>query len=304
MSSWSGNRVHFRERKMIPPQVTPKVTPQIDNTKSEIETKEVNSVIPSKYFIPKNNLKSNDAVVCTIARDEEFYIDEWIKYNLALGFSHIYIYDNGTSNNLKSKNSNQVTVIYFPGENQMLTSRDIFLLQYKNKHKWVAHIDVDEFIVLKKHKSIIDFLNEYDDCDSIALNWIMFGTSNQKYFVDEPVTKRFLYCTNKPNHHFKCISKINSIAKCINSHKPLLNKGSVYDTNRKIINGFFNHDGDSNIACIHHYFTKSEEELRKKILRGQPDETPKRELSLLDDIHTKDNDDYNSDAWDFYSKYL
>ena len=43
------------------PQVTPQVTPQIDNTKSEIKTEEVNSVIPSKYFIPKNNLRSNDA---------------------------------------------------------------------------------------------------------------------------------------------------------------------------------------------------------------------------------------------------
>ena len=34
----------------------------------------------------------NDAIVCAIALNEELYIDEWIKYNLALGFSHIYIY--------------------------------------------------------------------------------------------------------------------------------------------------------------------------------------------------------------------
>jgi len=45
----------------------------------------------------------NDAVVCAIALNEDLYIDEWITYNMALGFSHIYIYDNGET--LKDKKS-------------------------------------------------------------------------------------------------------------------------------------------------------------------------------------------------------
>jgi len=237
-----------------------------------------------------------EAVVCCIALDEELYIDEWIKYNLALGFQHIYIYDNSNNYTLKDKNSDRVTVIHFPGETKMLESRDIFTLQYKNKHKWCAFIDVDEFIVLKKHNNIIDFLKDYD-YDSIALNWLMFGTSNEKEYRDEPVTSRFRYCSK--NKHYKCISKLKSIDIHISPHKALI-KGSIYDTNRKIVNDIFNPDGDYNIASIHHYWTKSEEEYKIKIQRRTPDETPMRSIDV--DIHSQYNDVYNSDAWEFYSK--
>lgn len=235
----------------------------------------------------------NDAVVCAIALEEDLYIDEWIKYNIALGFSHIYIYDNGGT--LKDKKSDRVTVIPFPGEMKMLQSRDIFTLQYKNKHKWCAFIDIDEFIVLKKHNHIMEFLNEYD-YDSIALNWLMFGTSNEKEYRDEPVTKRFRYCSISDG--YKCISKLKSINIHISSHKPQI-KGHVYDTNRNIVTELYN-KGDYNIACIHHYWTKSEEEFKLKLQKRMADEHPKRSMDLLIDIHSKNNDVYNSDAWDFF----
>lgn len=298
MSSWGGNRVHFRERK-IPSQYH---TIQPHTTAPVTSTTQVSNEPISKYIFTNNAV--NDAVVCAIAFEEELYIDEWIRYNLALGFSHIYIYDNSETNILKNKQSANVTVINFPGDKQMLTSRNIFLLQYKNKHKWVAHIDIDEFIVLKKHKNIMDFLNEYDDCDSIAINWLMFGTSNQINYRDEPITSRFRYCAAKVDIHYKCISKIKSIFQCIHSHKPLLNKGSIYDTNRKIITEIFNPEGDDKVAIIHHYYTKSEEEFKSKINRKMVDEAPKRNISLLEGVHLRDNDVYNSDAWDFYSKHL
>ena len=32
--------------------------------------------------------------LCTIQKDGEAYVDEWVNYNLALGFSKIFIYDN------------------------------------------------------------------------------------------------------------------------------------------------------------------------------------------------------------------
>jgi hypothetical protein len=84
----------------------------------------------------------------------------------------------------------------------------------------------------------------------------------------------------------------------------MLNKGSIYDTNRKIITDIFNPDGDDLVACIHHYYTKSEEEFKSKIERRMVDEAPKRSTSLLDGVHLRDNDVYNSDAWNFYSRHL
>ena len=186
MSSWNNGRRHFRERsvKRIEPITDP---------------------LPSRWIVPNYY-----AVICAIALNEEPYIDEWINYHRLLGFSHIYIYDNSDNNTLKDKESGFVTVIHFPGLVKQLQAYDLFVTTYKDKHSWGAFIDCDEFIVLKKHNSIIDFLKEYDDCDGIGLNWLMFGTSREKNYKNEPVLSRFCYCASTLDTHIKSIVKVNN----------------------------------------------------------------------------------------------
>ena len=266
MSSWNNGKAHFREMK--------------------------------------SGVSKNDAVVCAIVLNEEPYLDEWIQYHFALGFSHIYLYDNSDDHRLKNKNSDTVTIIHFPGKTKQMDAYRLFITQYKKKHQWAAVIDCDEFIVLKKHNNIISFLNEYRDCSAIALNWIMFGTSHEKTYQNQPVTSRFRYCSKSINHHVKCIVQLQHAIMYIDPHHPSLIKGQIHDTNRKIINGPFHPAGDSTIACIHHYYTKSEQEFREKIERGRADISQKRNLDELIDIHSKNNDVYNSDAWDFYSAHI
>lgn len=294
MSSWGGGRVHFRERKL----------PNLQNISqpNTVQTKQIETNIspaPSRWVIPKYT-----AVICAIALNEEKYIDEWIKYHIALGFQHIYIYDNSIDYSLKSKESSIVTVIHFPGPQRQLEAYDIFVTSYKSKHKWAAFMDCDEFIVLKKHKNIIDFLNEYDEFSGVGLNWLFFGTANQLSYRDEPVTKRFQLCSTGLDSQIKCIVKISNIYKYTTPHSPILENGIICNTNRNKIESDFNTDLNSNIAYIHHYYTKSEQEFREKIERGRADIPKKRSLDELVDIHQKNNDIQNSDAWDFYSKHL
>ena len=251
--------------------------------------------------VVQSDISKNDAVVCAIVLNEEPYIDEWIQYHLALGFSHIYLYDNSDSNCLKHKNSDKITIIHFPGKTKQLEAYQLFVTQYREKHQWAAMIDCDEFIVLKKHNSINSFLNKYRQCSTIALNWLMFGTSHQKAYDNRPVTNRFRYCSNNINHHVKSIVQLAHVHSWVDPHHPVLTKGHIYDTNQNIINGPINPLGDYTTACIHHYYTKSEQEFREKIERGRADISQKRSLDELINIHSKNNDIYNSDAWDFYS---
>ena len=255
------------------------------------------SPMHTKYFIP---VTQNSSVICAIALDEDPYIDEWIQYHLKVGFAHIYIYDNSEKNTLYNKTNEHVTIIHFPGKKRHLEAYDIFVTQYKKYHKWAAFIDCDEFIVLKQHKSIADFLNSYNECEAIGLNWIMFGTSHETIYKNEPVTKRFTKCADHVNKHIKCIVQIDKIDRYISSHYPQLLKGHIYDTMKTIITGAPFHKGKADVACIHHYYTKSEEEFYKKILRGTSDEHPTRSLSELDGVHLRNNDVINTDAWDRY----
>ena len=47
-------------------------------------------------FRPKQSLMTEDADVriCTVIKDEESYLEEWLDYYRLLGFSHVYLYDN------------------------------------------------------------------------------------------------------------------------------------------------------------------------------------------------------------------
>jgi hypothetical protein len=298
MSSWNGGRVHFRERR-LPKSV------EIPSTNVIIEHKSENniSIFPSKYV----NIKHSHSIfsaICAIALNEELYIDEWINYNLLLGFSHIFIYDNSNDNSLKSKASDRVTIIHFPGSVKQLEAYTIFTLQYKSRCKWAAFIDIDEFIVLKKHNNINDLLSEYELCDGVVLNWKMFGTSNETEYKNEPVLKRFKMCSATINAHYKSIVKLNTVVSVSSPHSLVTINGKICDLNMLVINDIFNPAGDGHIACIHHYYTKSEEEFIKKINRGRSDIPEKRSIDELVELHSKNNDVYNSDAWDFYSKYL
>ena len=84
-----------------------------------------------------NSIRSNkqklDAVICVIALHEELYIDEWIQYHLALGFSHIYIYDNSDTNTLATKQSDRVIVRHFPGKQKQFEAYNQFTIQYRKK---------------------------------------------------------------------------------------------------------------------------------------------------------------------------
>ena len=299
MSSWGGGRVHFREKKMPNKTIVPEISQPVQESPQIVP--ETNEPL-SKYVLPKTTL--SNAVICCIALNEEPYIDEWIKYHLVLGFNHIYIYDNSDNYSLKDKKTDKVTVIHFPGITKQLEVYNLCIVQYKKKHKWCAFIDCDEFIVLKKHSNINEFLKDYDSHDSIGLNWKMFGTSNEKIYRDEPVTSRFKYCNKNIDIQIKSISKLSNINIYVSPHYPVLLKGNNYDTRGNIITGPFNDKGSDEIACIHHYYTKSEEEFLKKINRGRADITEKRSIEELIEIHSKNNDVYNSDAWDFYSKHL
>jgi len=78
----------------------------------------------------------------------------------------------------------------------------------------------------------------------------------------------------------------------------------IFDTNGQQLFDNSNNKGPLDIACIHHYYTKSEEEFLKKINRGRADITEKKSVEELIEIHSKNNDVYNSDAWNFYSRHL
>jgi FkbM family methyltransferase len=235
-------------------------------------------------------------VIVAIAKLEIDYIYEWVKYHLSLGFDKIYLYDNEDSpvySDIFSKN-NKVSVIHLPGNNyskpvqyHALEHFIAWILPNKNITH-VAHIDIDEFIALKKHDSIKDFIKEYfvGNTGAIGMNWRHFGDSGHISKNHDPVTKRFTMCESKGNQTIKTLFDKSHflgwrICHCVSLREPYVTKS----TNGEIIPESYTDSIDYSVIQLNHYKCKTRPEFTHARTRGRCD---------ISDTHLKtDNDDFD-----------
>lgn len=127
--------------------------------------------------------KPTGTVICAIARKEGDYINEWIKHHIKLGFDRIYINDNSCGNETRLTKSIQKRfmdkVIVIPCINKkyyQMPAYKNFYHSYGNKHKHVMFIDIDEFVQLKKDKTIDEYINRAPSgTQCIRVNWEIYG---------------------------------------------------------------------------------------------------------------------------------
>ena len=214
---------------------------------------------------------NNNISLFACAKNEHDYIYEWIYYHLKIGFDHIYICDTSDDNNMKSCTfilDPRITLLH-----ESLNGQDFGPLQpqfqtkynneiIKNIYKWCAFIDIDEFIVLKKHSNIKDLLNSINfDTGSLGINWVLFGNNNQKNKEKIPVIKRFIRCNFNYNKHVKCIINTNSISYFNNPHFAYLSIGNQVNEKGQIYEqGPWQNISSTDLIQINHYITKSTEE--------------------------------------------
>jgi hypothetical protein len=212
-------------------------------------------------------------VIVCIAKKEHDYIEEFVKYHLALGFKYIYLYDNEdtpTYEKMLSKYKDYIKVIHLPFNNYSKGVQYIALDDFVEKYLFktdithVAHIDIDEFIVLKKHNNICDFISEYiiGDCQGIGMNWRFFGSSGRKKKTNEPVTQRFTMCQKRGDPHIKTLFKKDKFLRFRECHSIILSGGYIKSTNGQIITGPFNNNIDFSVIQLNHYKCKTIKEFR------------------------------------------
>ena len=207
-------------------------------------------------------------VIVCIAKKEHDYIEEFVKYHLAIGFKCIYIYDNEdtpTYETMLHKYKSNIKVIHLPFNNYskgvQYIALDNFIKNYlfTTNITHVAHIDIDEYIVLKKHENICDFINEYivGDCQGIGMNWRFFGSSGRTEKTNEPNTIRFTMCEKNGNHHIKTLFKKDKFSYFNECHSVVFSSGYTKSTNNTIINGPFNDNIDFDVIQLNHYKCKT-----------------------------------------------
>lgn len=134
-----------------------------------------------------------ELVVCAIFQNEAPFLREWIEYHKMLGVEHFRLYNNESTDNYLEVlapyiEQGDVTLIQWPSgrhiknyswvpHTQWPAFQDA-IGQFAGVAKWLAIIDIDEFIVPHTHQNIPSFLKDYEAYGGIEINWQCFGTSN------------------------------------------------------------------------------------------------------------------------------
>ena len=170
--------------------------------------------------------------------------------------------------NLSLNLDNRVTLLHEPlngknfGPNQPQFFTKYNNLIIKKKYKWCAFIDVDEFIVLKKHDNIKNFLKYINfDRGALGINWVLFGNNNHIKYEEKPVIKRFTKSSNIPDKHIKSIINTNDILDFYNPHNANLINGNQINEKSKIYQiSPWQENSSVDFIQINHYIIKSNEE--------------------------------------------
>lgn len=253
------------------------------------------NIIPSKY--------EADVGVTVIIKNEAPYIREWIEFHKLVGVGKFFIYDNGSTDNIKEIlqpyiDTKEVVYTYLPGEKQQIPAYRMSIKHNRHKVKYMAFIDADEYILPLKHKTIIEFINYLENkighkIDSVGINWLIHGFNGHYTKPRGLVCENFTKCDKNAiefNEQIKSIVNPRFVAGIHHPHFFIHPVGAkIINTKGENITGFRVEPILDDII-IHHYWTKSFEEYQERINKGKADGNTPVKLSYTPDYLSVDED--------------
>jgi hypothetical protein len=203
--------------------------------------------------------------VAAIFRDENLWLEEWIRYHRHLGVERFYLYNNDRDRTESDRilrpyvHSGLVENIPFPGEAmQMAAYRDAVKQSLGQTH-WLAIIDLDEFILPRDSDDIRTFMQNYEQHNGLGIYWNIFGSSG---YIESPPNQinYFLYHAKEQfidHHFFKCIVRPEQVLveKMVkNPHYYYLKQGVIVNEEHERLS---EKEHFSNIIRINHYMVRS-----------------------------------------------
>jgi hypothetical protein len=229
--------------------------------------------------------------VVVIAKNEASYLAEWIEFHQLVGVEHIYIYDNGSTDDTPAVLAPYLKtgyVTHLPWacfDASVAPQRQAYahaLCNFGPLWRWMAFIDVDEFIFPLCRDRLGDVLRDYEDLPALALHWHMFGTSGHKTRPQGLVIENYTHRASLPPLgdsdlcKWKSIVDPTRIKAVISPHIFMLTDGrkGAFDEDRRWVQKTHRAQAASRILRLNHYFTRSEEELAAKIVKGRVSRSP------------------------------
>jgi hypothetical protein len=243
-----------------------------------------------KLEFPFENLNikldsNKSAIISTMCKNYSHRLDEWIQYNLKLGFSAIIIFNNDENNAnpnnepidycVMNKTMKEITDKYkdkvllidfpytpFPYFDWMNIQRNTLTIGFnamKEHCRNIAFIDADEFIYINNIENIEDFLSKYNNTITMKSNLIT--NKNDNDIIDNNIIDLAEYLGedkyNKTILYTKIINENEFIASPhIHPTEIILDKDTIIHYHVWINNRYKYNDSMKKISCLKEFYYK------------------------------------------------
>lgn len=238
--------------------------------------------------------------VCAIAKNEGPYFKEWVEWHLSKGVEKFYIYDNESTDCTREVlepyiQSGVVEYVYFPGRKRQLAAYDDCFERHRTDARWIAVIDLDEFIVPIKDSTISQFLHRMEAFPVVEINWLVYGSGGAKKKAPGGVMERFRKHSH-PGHwlnsHVKSIIDPRRVCAMIGCHEAARISGYSADSHGNPVRTcFIDRKPQHDVIRINHYAVKSYEEFLGKRARGRARVGTLRDLGYFERFDLNDMED-------------
>jgi hypothetical protein len=215
-----------------------------------------------------------------VYRNEGRYLREWIEFHRLVGVERFFLYDNrsedGHMDVLAPYIEAGVVVHHsWPGFPAQLQVFDDCIERHRDDARWIAFIDLDEFLFSPTMRPVAEILRDYEDHAAVAVNCVAFGTSGHETPPPGLVIENYVRRTDREARNL-IIKSIVDPARTLHAGRTphyfrLRNHERAVTERREPVRG----DESDSLSCellrINHYFTRSQQERDAKIASRRAD---------------------------------
>ena len=248
---------------------------------NKIKPRLLNSDIKVEFA---KSLAHVDVAICAIYKNEPDII-EWIEYHKLIGVDRFYLYDNDSDydeRRLLQPYIDSGTVIYHQVKGrcmQMPVYRDA-AMRYKNDTKWLAFLDLDEYICPIDKNNIKEIIKNYEQYPAIVVNWLLFDSNGLVNRPNKFVIEAYTRC--QKNKHIKTICKPKKISMMPSPHYFIYknHRLAVDENYNTVLPNYISQKYNGDKIRINHYHTKSLNDWQRKVIIGYADQVKDRPYNI------------------------
>jgi Glycosyltransferase family 92 len=220
--------------------------------------------------------------ICAIYRDEAPYLREWVAFHQLVGVERFFLYDNFSVDDHRAAlapfvDDGTVVIHDWPVHEGQYPAYDDCLARHRDDARWIAFIDLDEFLFSPAGTPVPAVLRDFEDHPGVVVNWAMYGTSGHLTKPEGLVIETHLHRKRYGEgvrEHVKSIVDPARTDHVRSAHVFAYEDGAfpVNEQGRPQDHPPFSFaDFSIERLCVNHYSMKSDEEFARKVARGGAD---------------------------------